>query len=83
MHSKLTCTSLAVLIGCTTAAESPLTHLQVDMIESGGILWERLALTDGIVYATRTFLGQDGVGVTWGGCCASGALRGCAPVWTL
>ena len=49
MHSKLTCTSLAVLIGCTTATESPLTHLQVDVIESGGIQWERLALTDGIV----------------------------------
>ena len=49
MNSKLNVLFLPLLISCTTAADSPFDHLQRDIVESGGIQWERLAFTEGIV----------------------------------
>lgn len=54
---------LPLLLGCTTAAESPFEHLQRDVVESGGIQWERLALTQdmtGPAFASIEDFNEDG-----------------------
>ena len=56
---------LAVMgVGCTTANESPYENGQVDQVESGGLVFERLALTqdiEGPAFATVTDINGDGV----------------------
>ena len=41
--------ALLLTTACTTASESSFVHLQLDDVESGGIQFQRLALTEGII----------------------------------
>jgi len=51
------------LTSCVSSGDSPYTHGQIDLVESGGLVFERLAITDGILgpaFATVEDLDGDG-----------------------
>ncbi len=54
---------ILTLLGCTSPCDSPYTHGQVDTVTSGGLTWQRTAITEGVcgpAFGATADLDSDG-----------------------